>query len=445
MPLSSIRHSSPATRWVAHAWATTLGFPAFKSTAQSGVKGTLMRFKLSACAVLLSTTCAVPALAGPLDPIEVTEGVTLDPILDTRFRIETADQSTFQDDAQSVTVRTRAGAELKAAGFSIIAEGEFTGQVGNDYNDTIASNGIEPFPVIADPETTELNRLNIGYKTDDFQVKVGRQRIVQEDARFIGNVVWRQNEQTFDAVRAIGKLGPVELDQTYAISQRTIFGSESPNEFFDGDFVFTKAAASFDPVRVVAFRYEYDYDTRVAFSSETYGATVSGKFDAGALKVGLKGTYATQSDIALNPNSYDADYILAEGSLTFKGWTLRAQYEELGSDNGVAAFQTPLATAHKFNGFADLFLVTPATGLRDSNVRITKKFDVKGLPGGIFVLASYHEFDSDFGGFDYGVEFDAVVRFKVGPIGLLAKYGNYQSDGFGPDTERFTMQAAVSF
>ncbi|MGB3471060.1 MAG: hypothetical protein WBA51_09590 [Erythrobacter sp.] len=403
-----------------------------------------MRFESIACVVLLSTSAA-PAIAGPLDPIELSEGVTLDPILDARFRIETADQSTFEDDATSITIRARAGAELKVNGFSIIAEGEFTGQIEDDYNDTLPGNGTEPFPVIADPETAELNRLNIGYNRGDFSAKLGRQRIIHEDARFIGNVVWRQNEQTFDAVRAIGTLGPIELDQTYAISQRTIFGSESPNEFFDGDFVFTKAAATFDPVRLVAFRYEYDYDTRVAFSSETYGATVSGQFDVGPLKVGLKGTYANERDTGLNPVDFSADYILAEGSLTFKGWTLRAQYEELGSDNGIAAFQTPLATAHKFNGFADLFLVTPATGLRDSNVRVTKKFDVKGLPGGIFVLAGYHEFDSDFGGFDYGTEFDAVVRFNVGPVGLLAKYGNYQSDGFGPDTERFTMQAGISF
>ena len=36
----------------------------------------------------------------------------------------------------------------------------------------------------------------------------------------------------------------------------------------------------------------------------------------------------------------------------------------LGSDGGVAAFQTPLATLHAFNGWADLFLTTPARGLR---------------------------------------------------------------------------------
>lgn len=403
-----------------------------------------MRYTIFACSAMLAAT-ATPAIAGPLDPQTIAKGVTLDPIVDGRLRLETADQSNFPETATSITAHARVGAELKAAGFAIIAEGEFTRALEDDFNDTIPRNGVEPFPVIADPDTTELNRLSIGYAAKDFSATLGRQRIIHEDARFIGNVVWRQNEQTFDAVRTIGKLGPVEIDQTYAIGQRTIFGSQSPNESFDGDFLFTKIAAAFDPVRIVAFRYEYDYDTRVAFSSQTYGATITAAIPAGPVKFGLKGSYANERDTGANPVNFSADYVLAEASVTYSGFTLRAQYEELGSDGGIAAFQTPLATAHAFNGFADLFLVTPAAGLRDSNIRLTKRFAVKGLPGGIFVLAGYHEFDSDFGGLDYGTEFDAVVSVKIGKVELLAKYGNYQTSGFGPDTERFTLQTEFSF
>ena len=410
-----------------------------------------MRHTISSLACIAFLTSAAPSFAQDeekkefLGPVEIGDGVTLDPILDVRFRAETADQETFAEDALSVTVRARAGAELKVKGFSIIAEGEFTEALEHDYNDTIPGNGIEPFPVIADPETTELNRLNIGYKGENFSAKVGRQRIIHEAARFIGNVVWRQNEQTFDAARVIGNLGPVEIDQTYSISQRTIFGSESPNEDFDGDFLFTKVAADLKPERLDGYRYEIDYATRLAFSSETYGATASGSVPAGPVKLGFKGSYATQSDTGANPVDYSADYYLAEGSLSFKGWTLRGQHEVLGSDGGVAAFQTPLATAHKFNGYADLFLVTPATGLRDTNVRLQKKFAIEGLPSGLIVQLTYHEFDSDFGGFDYGTEVDAVVRMKLGPVGLLMKYGDYDTQGFGPDTTRFTVQAGVSF
>ncbi|MEM9084720.1 MAG: alginate export family protein [Pseudomonadota bacterium] len=406
-----------------------------------------MRSKISTFALLVGLGFAAPALAeNPLDPVEIGDGVTLDPILDLRFRVETADQSTFPDEATSITLRARTGFNLQwAKNFSFLIESEGTIAIEDDFNDTIPSNGLEPFPVIADPESFELNRVQVGYKADSWGTTIGRQRIILDDARFIGNVGWRQNEQTFDAARANVTIGPVTVDQTYAISQRTIFGSESPNSSFDGDFLFTNIAADLKPVKIVAYRYEIDYDDRVAFASETYGATVSGSVPAGPLKLGFKGSYATQSDTGANPIDYSADYYLVEGSVTLAGFTLRGQHEVLGSDSGLQAFQTPLSTAHKFNGYADLFLVTPATGLRDTNVRLSKKFKLAPLPSGVNVQLTYHEFDSDFGGLDYGTEFDAVVSFKIADVAILAKYGDYNTDGFGPDTTRFTIQAGISF
>ena len=44
----------------------------------------------------------------------------------------------------------------------------------------------------------------------------------------------------------------------------------------------------------------------------------------------------------------------ALGALEFK-----LGYEELGSNAGLYGLQTPLATLHAFNGWADKFLVTP--------------------------------------------------------------------------------------
>ncbi len=407
-----------------------------------------MRHTFSTLALLTGLSCAAPAFAqdGALDPIEIGDAVTLDPILDVRFRVETADQSTFAEDASSVTVRTRAGANLKwSENFSFLVEGEGTFQIDDDYNDTIPTNGIEPFPVIADPESFQLNRVQVGYKDKTFATTIGRQRIILDDARFVGNVGWRQNEQTFDAARASVKVGPATIDQTYAITQHTIFGSDSPNNNFDGDFLFTNVKIPLDKVTITGFRYEYDYDLRTAFSSTTYGGTVAAKLPAGPVNIGLRGSYATQSDGGSNPINYSADYYVAEASVSVAGFTLRAQREVLGSDGGVQAFQTPLATAHKFNGYADLFLVTPATGLQDNNVRLSKKFKFDGLPSGVNFQITYHDFQSDFGGIDYGTEFDAVISLKIGEVALLAKYGDYESDGFGPDTTRFTMQAGISF
>ncbi|MEO0699112.1 MAG: hypothetical protein AAFY81_05260, partial [Pseudomonadota bacterium] len=142
-----------------------------------------MRHTVSTLAVLTCLATAAPAMAEekPLGPVEIGDGVTIDPILDMRFRVETADQDTFAEDASSMTVRTRAGAELKwAEKFSFLVEGEGTFHIDDDFNDTIASDGVEPFPVIADPESFELNRLQVGYKGKNLGVTIGRQRIIHE-------------------------------------------------------------------------------------------------------------------------------------------------------------------------------------------------------------------------------------------------------------------------
>jgi len=408
-----------------------------------------MKIQLLATAAVTLAACGTGAAAQDIGqdigkPVTIADGVTLDPIIDANLRYEYVDQAGIAEDADAVTLRTRLGAELKADGFSLLAEGEGTVALGDHYNDTLPGNGVEPYPTVADPENIELNRLQLGYARDGFGVTVGRQRIVYDNARFVGNVGWRQNEQTFDAVRASGKLGPVAFDGAYAISQRTVFGVDSPNEHFDGNLVLMGGSVDVKPVKLGAFAYLIDYDTRVAFSSQTYGARATGSFKLGMIGFDLMASIATQSDLGANPVSYRAEYYAAEAGAGFNGFTLKLGYEELGSDGGTAAFQTPLATLHAFNGWADLFLTTPTAGLRDYYVGAVYKFaKVKALPG-LNLAVTYHEFDSDFGSSHYGDEIDASLGFKLGPVALLAKYADYDAKGFGADTRKLWLQAGIS-
>lgn len=402
-----------------------------------------MRYRLLFCAVL-PTIAATPAIAKTGDPVEVADGVTIDPIIDLRLRYESVDQDSAADSADALTARLRAGFEVAADGFSFLAEGEGTLGLINDYNDTIPGNGLEPFPVVADPENIELNRLQIGYKKGGYSLTVGRQRIILDNARFVGNVGWRQNEQTFDAVRGQAKIGPVSLDATYSNSQRTIFGVDSPNEHFNGDLVLLNAGVDLKPVKIKGFSYLIDYDTRLAFSSKTYGILASASVPLGAVKLDLSATYANQSDYGSNPNDYSADYINLELGTGIAGFSLKGGYEELGTDGGVASFQTPLATLHAFNGWADIFLTTPAGGLRDYYVSLGKGFKLPALPG-LKAGVTYHKFESDIGGLEYGTEWDASLGFTVGPVGMLVKYANYDAEDFGTDTEKFWLQAEYKF
>lgn len=411
-------------------------------------QGTPMKkFQLVLLGTVLPTLlAAVPAAAQDVLPaIPLGNGVTLDPIVAARLRYETVDQASIPAQADALTLRARVGVEVKGHGFFALVEGESTLALVDDYNDTLPGNGIEPFPTVPDPETLELNRLQVGYMKDGTGVTLGRQRIVLDNARFIGNVGWRQNEQTYDALRGQAKLGPVMLDATYAISQRTVFGVDSPNEHFDGDFVFLNGGVDLPVVDAKAFAYLLDYDTRLAFSSQTYGVLATAAIDIPAVgKLNALASYATQSDYGANPTSYQADYINLQAGIGAFGLTLAAGYEELGSDGGVAAFQTPLATLHAFNGWADIFLTTPPTGLRDYYATVGTTFGVPFLPGFKADL-TYHEFDADAGGLDYGSEWNASLGFKLGPVGLLAKYASYDASGFAVDTEKFWLQAEVAF
>ncbi|HKX78429.1 MAG TPA: alginate export family protein [Novosphingobium sp.] len=399
---------------------------------------------------------AAPAKSNPGDPVKVSDSLTIDPIIEGRLRYEHVDQPTT--DADAITLRLRAGAEFRMNKLALLVEGEGTMALDDGYNAfpfLIDSNQRRPLhSTVPDPMNVELNRLQLQYKGNAATFTAGRQRINLDDQRWVGSVGWRQNEQTFDAVRAEAKIGPVSLDGTYAIGQRTIFGVDAgPRQSYKGDFFFAGAAAKLGPVNVKGFAYLLDYDETIVFanSSQSYGVRATAALPLSPkIKLDLMGSYARQSDHGSNPVDYSADYIAAEAGLSFKSLTVLAGWELLGSDadaaNGAGrALQTPLATLHKFNGWADVFLTTPNKGLQDLYAGASYKFaQVKALPG-LNAAVTWHKFESDVGGIDYGSEWNASVGFKVGRVALLAKYANYDADGFGVDTEKLWLQAEIAY
>lgn len=403
-----------------------------------------------ATAALLSAAFAEPALAAQAGGSDDPDGLQIKPIVDVRLRYEAVDQGAL--DADAATLRLRAGAEFRLGKFSILAEGEGTAALVNDYN-------AFPFPladsqrrtnhaVVSDPENVELNRLQVQYKSKDVGITLGRQRINLDDQRWVGSVGWRQNEQTFDAVRGEATLGPIAVDLTYAISQRTIFGEDAgPRTAIDGDFLFAGAGSKIGPVQGKVFAYLVDYDEVFALpnSSQTFGGILSGSIPLGeSTKISLRASYARQSDHGGNPFDYAADYWSFEAGSKLAGFTIAGGWEQLGSDNG-RAVQTPLATLHKFNGWADLFLTTPPSGLEDVYISVGTTFDrVKALPG-LNAAIAFHQFDSADGNIEYGTEWDASTGFKIGKVGLLLKYADYNAKAFGTDTRKLWLQAEWSF
>lgn len=373
------------------------------------------------------------------------------PLLDARLRYEQVDQPSL--DANALTLRLRTGVEGKIGHFSLLAEAEATAALINDYNAfPFALPGEDQWrpgrSVIADPMNVELNRLQLKYKNGDNAVTLGRQRINLDDQRWVGSVGWRQNEQTFDAVRVEGTLGPVAADLTYAVNQRTIFGSDAgPRTTLDGRFVFAGLSSKIGPVEGKMFAYllDYDEDFYLTNSSQTYGLTLSTAIPVGGkTKLSFRASFARQSDYAENPFPFAADYWSLEAATTLAGFVIAGGWEKLGSDNG-RGLQTPMATLHKFNGWADLFLTTPANGLKDSYVSVSRKFEkVKSLSG-LNATLVFHRFDSDVDDISYGTEWDASLGFKIRRVSILAKFADYEARDFGADTRKLWLQAEWAF
>lgn len=414
-----------------------------------------MRKLISAVLLMTLFGTAGPAMAAS-DPIVIGDGLSFRPIIDGRLRYEHVGHPVA--DADAVTLRFRAGGELRSGGLSFLAESEATLGIHKHYNAfPFAGTSHQRRPqygTVPDPENIELNRLQLQYKNDDITLTLGRQRINLDDQRFVGSVVWRQNEQTFDAIRGEAKAGPLNLDVTYAKSQRTLFGIDAgPRQAYDGKFWFLGAEVQAGPVNLKGFSYLLDYDPAffATNSSKTFGVRGTTSLPlASNAKLNLAGSYARQSDHGSNPIPYAADYYAAEANLAVQGFTLTGGFEQLGSDKNAAngaghAIQTPMATVHKFNGWADVFGTTPNRGLRDFYVGAAYRFEgVQALPG-LNAAVIWHRFDSTTHKIDYGREWDASLGFRLGQVAILAKYANYKARNLGADTRKFWLQAEYSY
>lgn len=353
--------------------------------------------------------------------------------VELRARYEGVDQDGKDKDASAATLKSRITVKTGSySNFSMAIEVDKVDALVDDYNNT--QNGQTQYPVVADPQGTDVNQAYIKYANDGFSAVVGRQRILHNNQRFVGGVGWRQNEQTYDGVRAQYKADAFSVDYSYIQNINDITANN-----VKGDFHLVNANYNINKAhKISGFAYILDYDTAVANSSSTLGVLYNGKFG----KFLVNASLASQSDNGDNPTSYSAMYMNAEAGYNFGPVTLIGGYELLGSDNGVG-FNTPLATKHAFNGWADKFLGTPGEGLQD--VYIT----AKGKVSGVKWAATYHDFSSDVDSIDFGSELNLVATYQINKnYGVLVKAANYGEgdDGVSPtDTNKVWVQLTAKF
>jgi hypothetical protein len=371
-------------------------------------------------------------------------------ILDTRLRTEDVEQTGIANEANAITLRARLGFETgKFLGTSLLIEGEAVVPFEDDYRPDPLVPEMVTYPVVADPENYEFNRLQLtNTSIPGTTLTLGRQRITLDDQRFVGNVGWRQNEQTYDAFRVVNKsIKNLVLDATYLDQVNRVFGKDSPQGAYEGDSALLNASYQAKIGKITGFGYLLDFEAipgvpaAVRDSSSTYGLRFAGEAPVGKVKLSYMASWATQTDYADNPLSFDLDYVLAEVSASFKQFGIGAGMESLGG-NGVKGFTTPLATLHKFQGWADKFLTTPANGIEDRYVNASANLKALGGLDTLGVVLSYHDYEAEHISADYGSEWNASIAAKLKKLSFMLKYADYQEGALttARDTEKFWMQ-----
>lgn len=372
------------------------------------------------------------------------------PTLVFRYRLESVDSDAFADDGLASTLRTVLGYRTGAwKGWSLYLEAENVTDLGaadlhNNAGAGSLANGVGGRPVIADPEATEVQQAYLRWQNDAWQVDLGRVELGLGDQRFVGPVGFRQNHQSFDGLSATWKVtDEATLRYLFFDNVNRIVGDNKPmaSHLVDGTF-----DLSLLQLRAYGYLLDYDRATDAGLSTQTFGVEASGKItlpSSGRWDLGWEAERAQQQDTGDNPFDVDAFYRHLSLGLARPDWpsglSFTLGWEVLeGADAGTASrpFSTPLATLHKFNGWADLFLATPIDGLEDLYLRISGKIPAASMAWTV----RYHDFQAESTSRSLGTELDAQLTYKAPwgeTFGLTAAH--YDADEFAFDTTKIWL------
>ncbi len=313
-----------------------------------------------------------------------------------------------------------------------------------------ADGGDTANDVIADPDGSRVHQAYLDLKAlPDTVVRLGRQEIIMDDHRLVGNINWRQNGQSFDAVSLTNKSLPATTLYAAYVNQVNTINLDYVD--LDGFYILHATYEGIKDQTISAFAYLLDTedDSDAARDCATYGFRAAGKL----YMVEYALDYAHQSDFA-DGEDHDGDMVNVFVAAKVMMAKLGAGYSYISGQNGSdRPFDTLFSTAHKFNGWADQFLSTNGGALRDG----LQDFYVQAGTNymGFKFLAVYHYFDTaddDYFDGTYGDEIDLLVARKLTKnlSGLLKyayynKYDNYDNGYANPTKDEEVFWARLMY
>lgn len=372
---------------------------------------------------------------------------------EVRARYENVDvQDQTINDANAMTVRASIGITADVAGvdgLSMKAEATTVQAIGGQsYNST--SNGQVGYQTVVDPVQTRFTEGYLQYKKGATTAKAGRQIINLDNQRFIGSVDWRQMPQSFDSAIVINN----------SIENLTLIGGYvwGINGIKDLPTTDTNSAVLHAAYKVNPMLTVTAYDYMLSSLHDTVGLAFTGDVPLAGAKIGYRAEYASQGDASLDTSGSAKDvqanayYYNLEALANISGILAGVGYEVLSGSTGTdgkTAFQTPLATLHAFNGWADKFLSTPLGGLCDASAMLGYT-----APGFGKAMIVYHDFETDEAmatKSDLGSEWDALYTNAIpGVKGLsgLVKAAYFEAGDvatFNKDVSKVWLQLDYKF
>ena len=362
-----------------------------------------------------------------------------------RYRLELVDDDALAVSATASTLRTALLYRSRPwKGLSFLLEAENVSDVGaGDSHDNRAFgdlwNGVADRPVIADPSLTQMGQGFIQYASGDTTVRAGRQELIFDNARFVGNVGWRQHHQAFDAISVSNEsVAGATFRYAYVDRVHRIFGDRQDIS----SHLLNVSVDAGGLGKLGGYGYLLDYDEPGGFglSTNTFGARLQGSRAAGGMTWAWELEYAAQREAGSNPATVRADYVHLAGGASSRGYAVRLGWERLDGDPGNGQFSTPLATLHAFNGWADKFLRTPANGLDDLYARLS------GPLGPLNCLVVWHRFEANGADLDYGRELDFQISWRSSWNQTFAFRGAvYDADAHSTDTTKIWLYSTYGF
>ncbi len=301
--------------------------------------------------------------------------------------------------------------------------------------------GDAGYDTIADPEAFRMHQAYLAYTGYDSHGRIGPQEIILDNSRFIGNIGWRLNAQSFNAGSVKNEsIENLKLYYAYADSINEINGTINharQYHMLNGEYKLGKNN------QIAGYAYLQRNDKSANNSKvDTFGLRAWGKT-------------SSLSHELLAAAQRDAYYASAFGELDIDIIDVGAGVEYIsGGETNQERFQTLNGTAHKFNGWADQFLGTGG-GLRGGLVDIYGQISVLPVEN-LKLMGIYHYFntaDKTTTGFsgEYGQEIDLLAKYPVcknfDVLAKLAYYmkGNDALANFTNDETVFWLRGTLTF